>query len=186
MTDREIMQLYINRDEKAVQVTKEEYGKCLYFIAFNILHNKEDAEEVLNDTYLAAWENAASANPERLLPYLAGTVRNLAVSRLRESNAAKRGRSVTFAAEELDDCIRDENIIENELTDRLLSESLNRFLLSLPDAEKTVFVLRYWGGYDIKAIAKQCGKTQGGVKMMLSRTRKKLKSHLIKDGLYDE
>ena len=57
MDDKSIIDLYLDRSEQAISETSVKYGKYCFSIAFNILSDKEDSEESVNDTYLAAWNN---------------------------------------------------------------------------------------------------------------------------------
>lgn len=52
VADEQIVELYWIRDEKAIQLTDKKYGKFLYRIAYNILHDRLDCEECQNDTYI--------------------------------------------------------------------------------------------------------------------------------------
>ena len=64
MEDEKIIGLYRQRDEAAIRETKTKYGRYCYAIAYNVLHDREDAEECENDTYLLAWDTAP---PEKRL-----------------------------------------------------------------------------------------------------------------------
>jgi RNA polymerase sigma-70 factor (ECF subfamily) len=57
MQDKQIIELYFNRDETAIAITTEKYGNYMFKIAFNILGDEEDVNEVLNDTYLSVWNS---------------------------------------------------------------------------------------------------------------------------------
>jgi len=55
MDDNKIIDLYWKRSESAITETDKKYGRYCNTIAFNILHNREDAEECVNDTYFKVW-----------------------------------------------------------------------------------------------------------------------------------
>ena len=63
MDDTTIVQLYWDRDERAIPATSGKYGNYCNSIAWNILGNREDAEECVNDTYLCAWTSMHPTGP---------------------------------------------------------------------------------------------------------------------------
>lgn len=183
MTDEQIVTLFFSRSERAIKETDKKYGAMFQRMAYNILYSHEDAEECVNDTYLTAWSTIPPARPQRLGVFLGKITRNLSIDRWRTRNAAKRGGGeLTLAIEELDWTLASEDNLEETCIRRELTELLNRFLSSLPDTERDVFLCRYWYLDSIKEIAGDFGFTQGKVKSMLMRTRNKLKAYLIENG----
>ncbi len=177
--DLELVDLFWQRNPKAIAKTQEAYGTFCYHVAYRMLNNHEDAEECVNDTWLRAWNAIPPARPVRLRPFLAKIVRNLSLDRLRAKQADKRGNGTIFVAlEELSECVADSCFIEEHLQMQELEQCINRFLGQLPQRDATVFVRRYFFMDTTKAIAKQLGTSSAHVSMILSRTRKKLKQHL--------
>lgn len=184
MEDLEIVELYWNRDESALSETKNKYGNYCHAIAYSILHNNEDTEETLNDTYLAAWNSMPPHHPLNLSTYLGKLCRRLSLNRWRFLNAEKRGGGqVTLSLDELGECVPDQKGIREELEEKLLAESINDFLSELKESERKIFVCRYWYFDPIEEIAKRFGYTQSKVKMSLKRSRDKLRQHLLKEGI---
>lgn len=70
MTDQQIVELYWNRDERAIHETDLKYRKYLYKIAYNILANEEDCEESINETYLRIWNSIPTNQPQILSAYV--------------------------------------------------------------------------------------------------------------------
>ena len=176
MEDSKIIELYFSRDDNAITETKNKYGKLLYSVSYNILHTKEDAEECENDTYLAAWDQIPPHQPQVLSAFLSRITRNLSLKKLRHQTAQKRGgQNTTMPLDELNNLVADNC---NQYSQLELTEILNTFLRSLPLRERQVFICHYWYCDSIKDIAHQFGYTKSKVKMMLSRTRKKLLDHL--------
>ena len=186
MTDEQIVDLYRARDESAVSETADKYGFVLRAVAKNILGNDHDAEECVNDTYLKAWESMPDARTTRLCPYLARITRNLALNRLREQTAEKRGGGQALASlEELSECVSGEAANAGEFTDRVaFKEIMNGFLCGLSPETRGVFVARYWYSYSISEIARMYGISENKTSVTLFRTRKKLKKLLEKEGLF--
>ncbi len=88
------------------------------------------------------------------------------------------------ALDELGECLpggqSEEELIEN----RVLTEALNRFLASLPEQNRKIFILRYWYLCSVGKIAQSLGLSESGVKMSLLRTRRQLKTMLQKEGIH--
>jgi len=184
MDDNKIVELYWNRDETAIKETKDKYSNYCFTIANKILHNQEDSEEALNDTWLAAWNAMPPHHPLILSTFLGKITRNLSLNKWRMLSADKRGGGQTAVSiDELEECIPDERNIRESLEAEIIAESINDFLGDLKESERKVFVCRYWYFDSIDEIARRYGFTQSKVKMMLKRTRDKLKDYLINEGV---
>lgn len=187
MTDQEIIELYMSRSENAITETKARYAEYCYVIAYQILGNHEDSEEILNDTWYGAWNAIPPTKPSSLRAFLAKISRQLALKKRREQLALKRGKGeVAACLEELEANIADEKTIEREANRNLLKEALNDFLGMLSEQERNVFICRYWYFDTINEIATRFGFGESKVKMMLLRTRKKLFNYLKTEGFIDE
>lgn len=185
MDDSVIVELFFKRSENAVAQTQEKYGKYCHSIAFNILHDEEDANETVNDTYLNAWNSIPPHRPQMLSTFLGKITRNLSLKKWREKTADKRGGGeATLTLDELEECIPDGETIEYELSVKELAQIVDAFLRTLPDNERRVFVRRYWYLDSISDICDQFGFGNSKVKMMLLRTREKLKKQLETEGVY--
>ena len=184
MEDEKIIELYWKRSESAISETSAKYGGYCYSIANNILANKEDSEECVSDTWLAAWNAMPPKRPAVLSVFLGKITRNGAVSRWRERNANKRGGGeITFALEELRECVADADTVENAYAHKETVRAVNTLLGSLTETERNVFLRRYWCVDTVADIAGDFGFTEGKVKSMLHRTRLKLRKHLEREGL---
>ena len=183
MNDERIVELYWQRDESAISATQEKYGAYLMKIARNILSLPEDAEESVNDTYLAAWNSIPPQKPAVLSAYLGKLTRRISISIFRRRNAEKRkGCELSLALEEMENVIPDHTSPESELEARLLGEALNRFLRSLKPDERRTFIGRYFYMDPLCEVAAYCGMSESKAKTMLFRTRKKLGEYLKKEG----
>ena len=184
MEDSKIIELYFNRDEKAISETKDKYGNYCFSIAYNILYNKQDCEEALNDTYLGTWNAIPPHHPLDLKTFIGKICRRISLNIHRKDTAVKRGGSqVTISLSELDECIPDNKNISESLDEKILSDTINEFLSQLKENERKVFVCRYWYFDSINDISSRFMYSQSKVKMMLKRTRDKLRDYLIKEGV---
>lgn len=184
MDEKQIIDLYWARSERAIDETARKYGKFCHCVAYNILANLQDSEECVNDTYLHTWNAIPPRRPGKLSAFLGKITRNLALKRYEKSTAQKRGGGqVLLALEELAECIPDPNTMERKMEDRLITEKLNQFLGTLTAEQRNLFLRRYWKLDSVKVIAMDCGMTESKVKMSLMRTRGKLKSYLEQEGI---
>ena len=183
MDDNAIIDLYWDRSEEAITQTDLKYGRYCYSIAYNILTNRQDAEESVSDTYMAAWNHSPPTRPNVLSTFLGRITRNLSISRWRARGAQRRGGGEPdLAFEELRECVSGKQNVENDLIAREMLNILNQFLKALPRENRIVFMRRYWYLDPIARIATSCGFSQSKVKTMLCRDRKKLKQMLTKEG----
>ena len=183
MDDQSIVALFWERSEQAIAETDRKYGAYCYSIAYHALANNEDAEESVSDTYMAAWNQLPPHRPSVLATFLGKITRRISINRWKAKNTAKRGGGqITLTLEELDNCVDGTQDIEASSDARELSACLNRFLDSLPKAERDIFLRRYWFFDPIAAIAESYGFTQSKVTSMLHRMRGKLRKQLEKEG----
>ena len=178
MDDREIIQLYWNRNEEAIRETSLKYGRLCSLIANNILKNREDSEEVVNDTYLALWNSIPPKNPDRFSAFTSRITRNLALRKYEYNSAAKRNPEAVYALEELKDCISGKDSLENELENKRIETAISEFLWEQDEEKRNIFVLRYWYFESVRSISIRTGYSEGKIKSILFRLRKKLREYL--------
>jgi len=184
LPDEEIIELYWKRDEKGIEQTDKKYGKYLYVIAYNIVHDRLDCEECLNDTYLGAWNQIPPHRPSVFQVFLSRIMRNIAVDKLRYNTAAKRVPSeMMVSLSELDDCMSTAPSVEEELATKELARVLNTYLHALNDREQFIFVCRYYYADKIAAIASMLQTSEATIFRELSAIREGLKEHLEKEGI---
>ena len=183
MDDREIVALFFDRSETAIREADLKYGKYCYSIANRILDNEEDAKEVVNDTYLKAWNTIPPNNPEKLSVYLGMISRQTAINRYKAKKRDKRGGGrMEMVLDELTFCLHDKN--EHDMVDRIhLGNVLNNFFAEISKKNRVIFLRRYWYMDSIENIARIMGMTKSGVKMSLLRSRAKLKKFLKEEGI---
>ena len=187
MEDNQIIELYWQRDEGAISESSRKYGSYCQSIAFNILQNNEDSEECVNDTWLKAWDSMPPHKPDCLRLFLAKITRNLSFNRYNANKAKKRGGGeMTLVLDELAECISNETDPEEAIINKELNEYIIRFVHTLPERERNIFVRRYFFVDTVKSISKRYGLSENYVSVTLNRTRKMLKKKLKKEGYIDE
>ena len=182
MEDSAIIELYWNRDEAAIRETDASYGKKLHSLSQRILSSPEDAGECVNDTYLEAWNTIPPQRPNFLYAFLSKICRYISFGRLDWNNAAKRRADLISLTEELEQTIPDSRS-QQELDSRELGRLLTRFVTTLPEDSRLIFLRRYWHLDTTEEIARRYGFTQSKVKTQLHRTRAKLYTFLEKEGI---
>lgn len=186
MRDEAIIRLYFERDERAIGETGAKYGPYCSKIALNLLSVPEDAEECVQDTYLAAWNRIPPERPTALRVFLGRITRNLAISRYRRNKAQKRCAGMEEQLEELADCLPGSEGAEREFERRELGRIISRWLDGLPDGDRTLFVRRYWYGESVEELARDRGARPNTVAQRLRRLRLSLRDTLEKEELTDE
>lgn len=182
--DKQIIHLYWARAETAISETANKYGSFCRYIAYNILHNDQDSEECVNDTYLRAWRSIPPQRPSMLKAFLGAITRNLALDKYDQLKTEKRGLGQTPAAlDELRGCLPAQDNTERVADHTVLVDVLNRFLASLPAQQRKIFMRRYWYFNTIREIAAAYGVGESRVKMSLLRSRNELRQLLEKEGI---
>lgn len=184
MDDKTLVDLYWERSETAITETANKYGRYCTTISFNILHNKEDAEECVNDTYLKVWGVIPTLRPKRFAAFIGKITRNLSLHKYEYYKAKKRVyNETTITIEELQDCIPSSDNVEGIIDDIALTDVMNRFLSGLSVQKRRIFMRRYWYLSSIKEIALDYQMTESKVKMILLRIRKELQKFLEQEGI---
>lgn len=171
MEDSQIINLYFQRSERAIEESKIKYGGYLNQISYNILRDSRDTEEIVIDSFLGAWNSIPPTKPNSLKHYLSRITRNLSFNRLEYNLAGKRNALLV----ELDECIPDKaSDIWNELEAKEIGIVLNGFLSILDRKSCALFLARYYYSYTIKEIATNYNLSQRQVKYRLSKMRNEL------------
>ena len=181
MEDKKIVKLLFARKESAISELIARFGKQLHRIAYNILGNFADAEESINDTYLALWNAIPPVSPDPLAPYVYRTGRNTALKRLHRDTAQKRDSRYDISLEELDGCLPGGDV-EQMIDARELGRAMDRFLETKSRESRYIFIRRYWFGDSIGEIAKELKMQENAVSVRLNRMRNSLKDYLKKEG----
>ncbi len=185
MNDTEIISLYISRSEQAIAETAGKYGSYLQKVAWNILRTHEDAEEVVEDTYFAAWNAIPPQTPAVFKHFLARITRNLSFDRLDYLTAKRRDPHMILLLSELDACLPDPTgDAQQHLERKRTAAVLNRFLSTLPKEDCAVFLCRYFYCMTLSQIAQKYELPERKVKYRLSRMRQQLRKALEKEEIF--
>ena len=183
MSDDGIVELYWQRSESAITETAAKYGDYCQTIAYNILYNREDAEESVNDTWLDAWNNMPPHKPSILSTFLGKITRRISIDKWRRIHAGKRGGGeMPLVLHELEDCVSDPTDVEMVVDQQEMARLIREFLDALPVTERRIFLRRYWYMDSVAKIALDFDFTESKTASMLHRTRKKLREKLESEG----
>lgn len=182
MEDKKIVELYWARDEEAITQTSVKYGGMMHATSKSIVGSHEDAEECVNDAYLAAWNSMPENRPTYLGGYMAKIIRNISLNRYDRNHAAKR-QGVQVVFEELEGCLTDYNTPEEEYEQGCLKEVLDNFLESLDEQKRVIFLRRYFYTDSIAEIAQRMQMSEGKIKSILFRLRGQLAATLKEAGV---
>lgn len=185
MEDNLIIELFLKRSENAIRELSLKYEKMCRQIANKFLHNEQDAEECINDVYLAVWNTIPPQKPDSLGAYICRIVKNVALKKYRTNTAQKRNHYYDVILEEVDDFLSVKENVESEVLAKELINRMNIFLGQLKEKDRVMFVQRYWFYYSNEEIAENMGVSKNYVTVHLHRTRENLRDYLKKEGLYD-
>ena len=174
--DEEIIKMFWNRDEKALEEFERHYRALCLKVANNITDNPEDAQECLNDLYLCLWNTIPPKQPISLKSYSCEIIRNFALQSVRKRNTKKRHGVI----EELSEVVQDIPYYDdNEITD-----AINQFLLKQTKLNAIIFVRRYFYSEPVKDISVKTGLKENKISKILTKQRKSLREELKKGGIH--
>lgn len=183
MEDEQIVALFWRRDQEAIVQSQRKYHPYLSKIAYNILHDQEDSQEVVNDTYFKAWQSIPPQRPSKLSIYLGRLTRHGAIDRYRHHTSQKRqGDTYAMCLEELEECCATGQDLQQVLDGKLLAQAISRFLCTLKPQTRAMFLGRYYFLDSLKEVAQYCGVRESKAKSTLFRVRKALRAYLRQEG----
>lgn len=179
MEDNQIIKMLFERNEQAISEASYKYYELCKRIAYNILDNKEDCEEAINDVWLKLWNSIPPEKPDNLAAYLTILIRNTSLDLYRKKTSVKRtGDLMSTTLDEISDIIPDSMNIEDQMEKKELVKIINRFLETLPQKHKLLFIRRYYYFDSIRDISLRYSLSEGYITATLTRVRKKLAKHL--------
>ncbi len=183
MEDKQIVELFWQRSEEALAALDHKYGKLCRALASRWAKDPQDAEECVNDAYLALWEAIPPARPEPLIAYLCKVIRNLSLKRREHDEAMKRDSRCDASLEELAEALPAGTDVWSEVAAKELARALERFLDTLSRQDRVIFMRRYWFGDPYQEIAGRVGLSEKTVSVRLTRLRKRLRQYFIQEGI---
>ncbi len=184
ISDERIIELYWARNETAIEKTDEKYGKLLFTIAYNILHDENDCEEFKNDAYLDIWNAIPPSRPAIFPSFIAQIIRRIAIDRYWERKAKKSVPSeLTACIDDLLDSLQSPESVDDALSAKELARLISAFLTGLPEKEHYIFMARYYFADPVDTIAAALRMTPSGVYKHLTKIKGELQKHLERNGV---
>ncbi|MBO4701023.1 MAG: sigma-70 family RNA polymerase sigma factor [Lachnospiraceae bacterium] len=185
MEDKQIIELYFNRSEQAIEETSSKYGKLTRSVSYRIVRNEEDTDECVSDTYMALWNTIPPENPDPFVAYICRLARNISIKKLRYNTADKRNSFYDVSIGELEEVLTANSDVQKEIEAEELQASINSFLKTLKKTDRVIFVKRFWFNMTLEEISEETGYSKNYINVHLHRTKERLKAHLTKEGYYE-
>jgi len=183
MSDEEIMDLYFARDERAIKETDAKYRTRLLYLARNIVHDAQDAEEALNDTYVRVWNSIPPARPDSLQAFLLSIMRRTAINRYKAARRQKRvPAELVSSLSDLDELLSDTDDFYTESQTRALTELIENFISELPERRMLVFMGRYYAAKSVRELAELLGCSESTVNKEIAAIKRELRAVLENEG----
>ena len=165
-------------DPSGLKALMERYVPYISVIVWNILRDAmspQDAEEVVSDVFLAAWEQAADLKAGHVKGWLGTVARNKAKNKLRQM-----GRTISLEENSMDIPAPNDlsEAMEQDEERRLVRQAVD----ALPPEDKEIFLRHYYYAQSIKEISDHMALNESTIKTKLRRGRMKLKEALTKGG----
>ncbi len=179
MLDEKIIELFFERSDQAINELDSNYGKVFHKLSYNILYDRRDVEECINDSYLGVWNVIPPERPNPLLTFVCKIVRNISIKKYHAKTARKRNSTYDVAMSEVENHILSPNSVETEMEAKELAHIIEEFLDTLTVENRVIFIRRYWFSDTYKDIADRIGITEKNVSMRLTRIRKQMREYLV-------
>ena len=177
--DEKIIDLFFQRSEQAIRELDTKYGKACHTLSYNIVNDKQDAEECVNDAYLGAWNTIPPTKPNSLQAYICKIVRNISLKLYYKKGAAKRSSAYEVAMQELEPYLAASDTVETEIETKELAKIIESFLDTLTVENRIIFMRRYAYLDAYSDIAARVGLSEKNMSVRLTRMRQKMKEYLI-------
>ncbi len=185
MEDKKITEMIFNREDKAITLLLEKYGRLFKNLSLNIVGNNEDAEECVNDACLETWDAIPPAKPDILLSFVCKIVRRVSINRLKYNLREKRSSDKTIPIEELSECLCTSDVTAEYLESKHLRTVINDYLRSIDEDSRNLFVKRYFFFESVKALSEHFGVSENNISVKLYRIRKELSDRLKEEGYHE-
>lgn len=179
IADQLLLSRFRNGDEAAFRAIYERYYQKVYRFAFSFLKNKEQSEEILQETFINLWTNREKLDDALPLePYLFTICKRLVLDAFRKATSTSKLRAVMLARIEA---------MNNTTEDHIIFSDLMKFtenaISSLPKQQQTIFRLSRFEGLSYEEIAKQLNISKHTVKNHLVAALKTIKDQFEHQGI---
>lgn len=185
IADEQIIELYWQRKEKAIQETDKKYGQFLFGIAYNILHDRSDCEECQNDTYLGVWNAIPPTRPIAFPAFITQIMRNIATNRYKEKTSKKHIPSeLTVSMEDVNNILHSDDTVAAEYEAEEVGRIINNYVRQLSDRQRYIFIDRFYLAEPVEAIANDLSISVPTVYREIEKIKQGLKLHLERNDIF--
>ena len=185
IADEQIIEMYWQREENAIQETDKKYGQFLFKIAYNILHDRLDCEECQNDTYLGVWNAIPPTRPTVFPAFITQIMRRIAINRYKEKASKKRIPSeLTVSMEDVSAMLHSDVSVEAEYEAAEVGKIINDYVRGLSDRQRYIFIDRFYLAESVETIAKDLSISVPTVYREIDKIKQGLKLHLERNDVY--
>ena len=185
IADEQIIELYWQRNENAIQETDKKYGQFLFKIAYNILHDRLDCEECQNDTYLGVWQAIPPTRPTAFPAFITQIMRNIAINRFKEKTSKKRIPSeLTASMDDVNGTLHSDDTVETEYEAAEVGKIINDYVRQLSDRQRYIFIDRFYLAEPVETIAKDLSISVPTVYREIEKIKQGLKLHLERNDIF--
>ena len=185
IADEQIIELYWQRDEAAIQETDNKYGQFLFRIAYNILHDRPDCEECQNDTYLGVWNAIPPTRPTVFPAFITQIMRRIAINRYKEKTSKKRIPSeLTVSMDDMHDTLHSGNTVESDYEAEEIGKLINDYVRGLSERQRYIFIDRFYFAESVETIAADLSISVPTVYREIEKIKQGLKSHLERNDVF--
>jgi RNA polymerase sigma factor (sigma-70 family) len=176
--DQIIINQIIEGDTNAFAVLVDRYKDLVFTLALRMLKNREEAEEVSQDTFIKTYKSLSKFKGDsEFSTWIYKVTYNTCLDRLKKNKAKYNEVAIDefteYQVKTIDNAL--ENIVEEER-----KQAIQDCLHLLPNEDSFLLTLYYFEDQSLEEISKIIGLTANNVKVKLFRSRKKLASILKK------
>lgn len=172
-TEHDTFRAAIHGDRDAFEMIIRTQSRALFAIAYGVLQNREEAEDVVQDTLVKAWKTRWRVRDPEKFPAWLGTI-----ARHRAHDVARRRRGVPFPVEAAEPTEHPFEEAAQASKEKAMSEQVRAALATLPELHRAALTLRYFEAMDYAAIERTLGLTNGALRGILGRSMETLRHHL--------
>ena len=176
--DAYIVSLLFARNETALRLVDEKYRSLLLTLMRHILHDEQDVEECLNDTYLDTWNTIPPSRPRVLGAYLVTIARRRALDVYRRRTRQKRGGVMSSLP-----LAEDISAAPDESDARRIGELISGYLRTQSDYRRRMFLAYYYLHHSTAEIARSMGVSRSAVQKQLASVKRELRTILEKEDI---
>lgn len=185
LCDEKIIEMYWQREERAIKATDIKYGQFLYRIAYGILHDRLDCEECQNDTYWGIWKAIPPTRPVVFPAFITQIMRRIAINKYKEKTSKKRIPSeLTATIEDCENILVSSDTADGKYAAEEIGRIINDYVNELPERQRYIFIERFYMVESVENIADDLNIAIATVYRELDKIKQKLKLHLEKNGVF--